>query len=80
MKASLAYAALLICTWGCTSSKTALAPSASLAPTPDAEFRKSLEALGLEPITSTPSEFGERIKSELTRWTKVIKDAGIGEK
>ena len=45
-----------------------------------AEFRKSLEALGLEPITSTPAEMGNRIKSELARWTKVIKDAGIGEK
>ncbi len=45
-----------------------------------AEFRKTLEALGLEPISSTPAEFGDRIKTELARWTKVIKDAGIGEK
>lgn len=46
----------------------------------NAEFRKSLEALGLEPVSSTPAELGNRIKSELARWTKVIKDAGIGEK
>ena len=46
----------------------------------NAEFRKSLEALGLEPVSSTPAEFGNRIKSELARWTKVIKDAGVGER
>lgn len=46
----------------------------------NADFRKNLEALGLEPISSTPAEFGNRIKSELARWTKVIKDAGIGVK
>jgi len=46
----------------------------------NAEFCKSLEALGLEPVSSTPAELGNRIKSELARWTKVIKDAGIGEK
>ena len=45
-----------------------------------AEFRKNLEALAMLPITSTPAEMGERIKSELARWTKVIKDAGIGDK
>ena len=46
----------------------------------NAEFRKNLEALGLEPISSTPAELGNRIKTELARWTKVIKDAGVGEK
>ncbi len=46
----------------------------------NAEFRKNLEALGLEPISSTPVELGNRIKTELARWTKVIKDAGVGEK
>jgi tripartite-type tricarboxylate transporter receptor subunit TctC len=45
-----------------------------------ADFRKTLEALSLLPITSTPAEMGARIKSELARWTKVIKDAGIGER
>jgi tripartite-type tricarboxylate transporter receptor subunit TctC len=42
------------------------------------EFRKQLEALGLDPVSSTPQELHERIKSELARWTKVIKEAGIG--
>jgi tripartite-type tricarboxylate transporter receptor subunit TctC len=42
------------------------------------EFRKQLEALGLDPVSSTPKELHDRIVSELARWTKVIKDAGIG--
>lgn len=46
----------------------------------NAEFMKNLEALGLLPITSTPAELGNRIKSELSRWRKVIKDAGVGLK
>jgi tripartite-type tricarboxylate transporter receptor subunit TctC len=42
------------------------------------EFRKQLEALGLDPVSSTPKELHDRIVSELARWTKVIKEAGIG--
>ncbi len=45
-----------------------------------AEFRKTLETLALLPVSSTPAEMGARVQSELSRWTKVIKDAGIGEK
>ena len=41
------------------------------------EFRKQLEALGLDPVSSTPKELHDRIRSELARWTKVIKEAGI---
>jgi tripartite-type tricarboxylate transporter receptor subunit TctC len=43
----------------------------------DAEFRKHLESIGMEPASSTPKELGDIIRSELTRWTKVIRDAGI---
>lgn len=43
----------------------------------NAEFVKQLEALGLEPAASTPKEFGDMIRTELARWTKVIRDAGI---
>ena len=43
------------------------------------DFRKQLEVLGLEPTYSTPQELNDRIVSELARWTKVIKDAGIKE-
>jgi len=40
-------------------------------------FRKQLEALGLDPTYSTPEALQERIRTELARWSKVIKDAGI---
>jgi len=43
----------------------------------DAEFAKQLDTLGLEPASSTPQEFGDMIRTELARWTKVIRDAGI---
>ena len=43
------------------------------------EFRKQFDSLGLEPAYSTPQELHERIRSELARWTKVIKEAGIKE-
>jgi tripartite-type tricarboxylate transporter receptor subunit TctC len=41
------------------------------------EFSKQLEAMGLVPASSTPTELGDLVKSELVRWTKVIRDAGI---
>jgi tripartite-type tricarboxylate transporter receptor subunit TctC len=43
----------------------------------NAEFVKQLDAIGLLAASSTPAEFQEMIKSELARWTKVIKQAGI---
>jgi tripartite-type tricarboxylate transporter receptor subunit TctC len=41
------------------------------------EFVKQVEAIGLEPASSTPKELGEMVKTELARWTKVIRDAKI---
>jgi tripartite-type tricarboxylate transporter receptor subunit TctC len=35
------------------------------------------EKQGMAPIASQPAEFGEMLKIDLARWTKVIKDAGI---
>lgn len=32
---------------------------------------------GMAPVANQPAEFGEMIKTDLARWTKVIKDAGI---
>ena len=43
----------------------------------NADFVKQLDAIGLLAASSTPAEFHEMIKSELARWTKVIKEAGI---
>ena len=41
------------------------------------EFVKHIEGIGLEIASSTPQEMGELIRTELARWTKVIKSAGI---
>ena len=43
--------------------------------TPD--VRERLTTAGVEPITSTPEQFANFIKSETARYAKVIKDAGI---
>ena len=43
----------------------------------DPELTKQVEALGLLPATSTPQELGEMVSTELARWRKVIKEAGI---
>ena len=42
---------------------------------PDTQQRFS--TAGVEPMTSTPEQFGQFIKSEATRFGKVIKEAGI---
>jgi tripartite-type tricarboxylate transporter receptor subunit TctC len=39
--------------------------------------RDRLRDLGYEPVGSTPPEFGAYIKSELAKWTQVIKKGGI---
>ena len=42
------------------------------------EVKERLNKLeGLEPVGSTPEEFDAHIKSEITKWAKVIKEAGI---
>ena len=43
----------------------------------DPEIKKKLEALGFIPVANTPAEFGERLKTEMARWGKVVKAAGI---
>jgi len=42
---------------------------------PDIEQRYS--AAGLEPLSSTPAEFGAMIRSEIAKWAKVAKVAGV---
>jgi tripartite-type tricarboxylate transporter receptor subunit TctC len=39
--------------------------------------RQRLEAQGFEPDGGTPAAFAAYIKAEITKWAKVIKDAGI---
>jgi tripartite-type tricarboxylate transporter receptor subunit TctC len=36
-----------------------------------------LISLGLEPVVNTPESFAAQIKSEVARWSKVIRDARI---
>jgi tripartite-type tricarboxylate transporter receptor subunit TctC len=41
------------------------------------DMKPRFATAGVEPLTSTPEEFGRFIQSEATRFGKVIKDAGI---
>ena len=41
------------------------------------EVKERFQRQGVEPATGTPEQFGELIKSEVARWAKVVKDAGI---
>jgi tripartite-type tricarboxylate transporter receptor subunit TctC len=43
----------------------------------DAEIAESLRRQGLEPMPSTPDEFARYLKSEIAKWTKVIRAAGL---
>jgi len=42
-----------------------------------ADTRERLLPAGLEPSPSSPEEFSEVIRSEISRWAKVIRDAKI---
>ena len=42
-----------------------------------ADLKERLSGAGIEPMTSTPEQFGNFIRSENVRFAKVIKDAGI---
>lgn len=42
-----------------------------------AEVRDTIVKRGLDPIPSTPERFGEFIRSEITKYAKIVKEAGI---
>ena len=42
-----------------------------------ADVRQRLDALGFEPVGSTPEETTAFLRSELARWGKVIRERGI---
>ena len=48
---------------------------ATMVATPDVKQR--LQDLGFAPVANTPEEFGARIKVEIARWGKVVRDANI---
>jgi tripartite-type tricarboxylate transporter receptor subunit TctC len=41
------------------------------------DMKERLATLGYEPVVSTPEDCAALMKSEMTRWAKVIRDAGI---
>jgi tripartite-type tricarboxylate transporter receptor subunit TctC len=41
------------------------------------ETRERLLKQGLEPAGNTPQEFDAYIKSEIAKWSKVVKQAGL---
>jgi tripartite-type tricarboxylate transporter receptor subunit TctC len=41
------------------------------------EVKKRFATDGIEALGSTPEQFGKYVKSEMERWAKVVKDAGI---
>lgn len=42
-----------------------------------ADMRNQLAALGIEPLPSTTRHFASYLQSEIAKWTKTIRDAGI---
>ena len=42
-----------------------------------ADVRQQLTSLGLEPVGSTPGQFGAKIRSEMAQWAQVVRQAGI---
>jgi tripartite-type tricarboxylate transporter receptor subunit TctC len=40
------------------------------------EMRERLAPMGIQPLASTPEEFGEFLKIEVARWGKVVREAG----
>ena len=41
------------------------------------DIKQKLAAMGFDPIGNTPEQFGAYIHSEITRWSKVVRDANI---
>lgn len=41
------------------------------------DIRQRLAALAMEPVGGTPEQFGELIRSEIEKWARVVKEAGI---
>jgi tripartite-type tricarboxylate transporter receptor subunit TctC len=41
------------------------------------DVKQRLQDLGFEPVANTPADFGERIKTEIAKWAKVVHDANI---
>jgi tripartite-type tricarboxylate transporter receptor subunit TctC len=40
------------------------------------EMRARLATMGIQPLTSTPEQFGEFFRAEVTKWAAVVKESG----
>ena len=40
-------------------------------------MKEKLDTLGFIPVANKPEEFGARIKSEIEKWGKVVRDAKL---
>jgi tripartite-type tricarboxylate transporter receptor subunit TctC len=43
----------------------------------DPEIKRRLAVVGFEAVGSTPAEFDARIRAEIAKWAKVVRDANI---
>jgi len=41
------------------------------------DVRDRLQAMAIEPLTSTPDEMEKFLAAEIAKWAQVVKDAGI---
>jgi tripartite-type tricarboxylate transporter receptor subunit TctC len=41
------------------------------------EVRERFLAQGVEPLGSTPEQFGDHIRAQMAKWSKVVRDAGV---
>ena len=41
------------------------------------DVKEKLATLGFKPVANTPDEWSARIKLEIEKWGKVVKDAGL---
>jgi tripartite-type tricarboxylate transporter receptor subunit TctC len=41
------------------------------------DVRERFIAQGVEPVGSTPEQFGEHIRAQMSKWAKVVQDAGV---
>jgi tripartite-type tricarboxylate transporter receptor subunit TctC len=41
------------------------------------DVKERLAAIGVDPVVNSPEEFAAQIRTEISRWAKVIQDAGI---
>jgi tripartite-type tricarboxylate transporter receptor subunit TctC len=41
------------------------------------DVRERFQSQGVEPVGSTPEQFGEHIRGQMAKWAKVVQDAGV---